>query len=184
MTRIFHDLCLLCISDLNLRPNATMKSWKSITKIIYSSIFLLVDISSVSKNMNSITARILNRKKRFWNEQFCLILQKKHTWVGKLVWRLRISSIVFEIDWKRNDLKYESFGELNWSGMYYMCDLSMVYEVHEYIPLQSNSPYRSGLTKGMPLSKHVLEILARYTSLPTQVCVFCKIVLNQAKIYI
>ena len=78
MTRIFHDLCLLCISDLNLRPNATMKSWKSITKIIYSSIFLLVDISSVSKNRNSITARILNRKKRFWNEQFCLILQKKH----------------------------------------------------------------------------------------------------------
>ena len=109
---------------------------------------------------------------------------EKHTWVGKLVWRLRISSIVFEIDWKRNDLKYDTFGELNWSGMYYMCDLSMVYEVHEYIPLQSNSPYRSGLTKGMPLSKHVLEILARYTSLPTQVCVFCKIVLNQAKIYI
>ena len=59
---------------LNFEAPCDYEIIKSITKSIYTSIFLLVDISSVSKNMNSITVRIFNRKKRIWNVQFCLIL--------------------------------------------------------------------------------------------------------------
>jgi len=36
----------------------------------------------------------------------------------------------------------------------------------------------------IPLSKPLLENLTRHTGLPTQVCVFCKIIWNQAKLYI
>ena len=98
---------------------------------------LVQNSPAVSKNMNS--ARTLNCKKGILNVRFCLISNDfaENTHLSRLV--IMVENLKYNF---RNRLKaqwLDSFGELNWSEMYYMYDLSMVYEEHEFIPLQSNT---------------------------------------------